>query len=86
MSRTKLTAIALTAAFATACLATSAYALAPKECLPMAEMNAALKAEGHSKQRDLHRADRLEPSYREPEPGNRKDSPSPESRVRVGVH
>lgn len=56
MSRTKLAALALTAAFATASLATSAYALEPKQCLPMAEMNAALKAEG---QRTMIIGDRL---------------------------
>lgn len=56
MSRTKLAAIALTAAFATASLATSAYALEPKDCLPMAQMNQALIAEG---QRTMIIGDRL---------------------------
>lgn len=41
---------------ATACISTSALALEAKQCLPMAEMNAALKAEG---QRTLIIGDRV---------------------------
>lgn len=57
MSRSKILNSALGAAFVAAmAAATPAQALEPKQCLPMAEMNAALKAEG---QRTMIIGDRL---------------------------
>ncbi len=47
MAKTGLMSSALSAAFiASIGFATPAHALEPKQCLPMAEMNSALKAEG----------------------------------------
>jgi hypothetical protein len=58
MSRSKILNSALGAAFVAAmAAATPAQALEPKQCLPMAEMNAALKAEG---QRTMIIGDRLD--------------------------